>query len=97
MSREFRKTERTPEQLAEIKAVRERFQRERPSPKKLVESGEYYPPIPTRAYFEIKQLLHVLRQARESANLSLADVADTHRNGQGGLEPARNRPGQPDD
>ena len=27
MSREFRKTERTPEQLAEIKAVRERFQR----------------------------------------------------------------------
>ena len=42
----------------------------------MVESGEYYPPIPTRAYFEIKQLLHVLRQAHESANLSLADVAE---------------------
>jgi predicted transcriptional regulator len=76
MPREFRKAERTPEQLAEIKAVRERFHREKPSPKKLVESGEYYPPIPTRVYFEIKQLLHKLRQAREAANLSLADIAE---------------------
>lgn len=76
MPREFRKIERTPEQTAELKAVRERFQREKPSPKKLVESGEYYPPVPTAFYFEKKVLLHRLREAREASGLSLANVAE---------------------
>jgi ribosome-binding protein aMBF1 (putative translation factor) len=76
MAREFRKTERTPEQLAELKAVRERFQREKPTPEQLVASGEYHPPVPTALYFEIRVLLHRLRQAREAAGLSLADVAE---------------------
>ena len=31
MRREHRKIERTPEQLAELKAVRERFQRDKPT------------------------------------------------------------------
>ncbi|HKA07506.1 MAG TPA: helix-turn-helix transcriptional regulator [Gemmataceae bacterium] len=75
MARIHRKTERTPEQLAEIKAVRERFQREKPSPAKLVESGEYYPPIPTSLYFELRVLAKRLRDAREAAGLSLAEMA----------------------
>ena len=76
MPREFRKIDRTPEQLAEIKAVRERFQREKPTRKQLEASGEYGPGMPTAVYFEIKILLHRLRKAREAANLSLADVAE---------------------
>jgi hypothetical protein len=39
--RESRKIERTPEQLAELKAARERFQRERPTPEDLAASGEW--------------------------------------------------------
>jgi DNA-binding phage protein len=76
MPREFRKIERSPAQTAEIKAIRERFQRDKPTRKQLEASGECGPGMPTAVYFEVKALLHRLRQAREAANLSLADVAE---------------------
>jgi ribosome-binding protein aMBF1 (putative translation factor) len=76
MLREFRKIERTPEHMAELKAVRERFQREKPTRKQLEASGEYGLRMPTVAYFEIKLLLHRLREAREAASLSLADISE---------------------
>ena len=68
--------ERTPEEQARIKAIRERFQRERPNARKLVESGEFNPPIPASAYFAVAALLKRLREAREAAGLSLADMAE---------------------
>ena len=76
MRREFRKIERTPEQIAELKAVRERFQRDKPTRAELEASGEYGPGMPTPTYFALKVLLHRLRKAREAAGLSLADVAE---------------------
>ena len=75
MARIHQQTDRTDAEKARIKAIRERFQREKPSPAKLVASGEYNPPIPTSSYFEIRILLHSLREAREAADLSLAEVA----------------------
>lgn len=76
MKSETRKIERTPEDRARIRAIRDKFQRERPSLKKLVESGDAPPPMPLDTYLEIQVLLHRLKKEREAAGLSLADVAE---------------------
>ena len=64
MRHETRRIDRTPEEKARLKAIRERFQREKPSAKKLADSGEYGPPIPTAAYFAVAGLLKRLRAGR---------------------------------
>jgi transcriptional regulator with XRE-family HTH domain len=69
------KLERTLEEKARIKEIRERFQRERPTIDELVASGEYNEPIPQGAYLELRRLMHELRKERERQGLSLADVA----------------------
>jgi DNA-binding XRE family transcriptional regulator/predicted DNA-binding transcriptional regulator AlpA len=76
MKSESRKIERTPEEQARLKAIREKFQREKPSLRKLVESGDAPPPVPLGTYLEVQALLHRLRKEREAAGLSLADVAE---------------------
>jgi DNA-binding XRE family transcriptional regulator len=58
------------------KAVREKFQKERPSLRQLVESGDAPPPIPMGLYIELRLALAELKRAREAAGLSLADVAE---------------------
>ena len=75
MPREHRNTERTFEKTSELRDVRERFQRDKPTRKQLELSGEYGRGMPTAVFFEMHELLHELRRAREAANLSLADVA----------------------
>lgn len=65
----------TTEQRQREKELRERFQRERPSLEQLVASGEYAPPMPHGVYLEILGLLAGLRGVRESAGLSLTDLA----------------------
>jgi transcriptional regulator with XRE-family HTH domain len=67
---------RTAEDLARYKAIRERFQREKPSLEKLVSSGEYNEPLPMGEYLSIRQAVFALKKAREAAGLSLADVAE---------------------
>jgi DNA-binding XRE family transcriptional regulator len=76
MKSESRKIDRTPEDRARLKAIREKFQREKPSLKGLVESGDAPPPMPLGTYVQIQVLLHRLKQEREAAGLSLADVAE---------------------
>ncbi len=62
MKSETRKIPRTPEDLARLKAIRERFQREKPSLKKLVESGDAPPPMPLGTYLEVQVTLHRLKK-----------------------------------
>ena len=69
------KSDRTPEDLARIQAIREKFQSEKPDMEQLLASGDYTDPIPLGTYLETKALLHCLKQERELAGLSLADVA----------------------
>jgi len=76
MRSETRKIDRTPEDKARIRAIREKFQREKPSLKKLVESGDAPPPMPLGTYLEIQVLLHRLKKEREAAGLSLSDMAE---------------------
>src|SRR5215207_10184779 len=71
------KRELTPEQLAEIQAAREKFQRERPTMEQLVASGDAaHEPIPQGVYLELRALLTALRKEREKAGLSLADLSE---------------------
>jgi DNA-binding XRE family transcriptional regulator len=67
---------RTPEEIARHKAIRERFQKEKPSLEQLVASGEYNEPLPLGEHLSIRQAIFALKKAREAAGLSLADVAE---------------------
>src|SRR5947199_425952 len=69
-----RKTERTPEERARLRAKREKFQRERPSLDALIESGAYEA-MSQGDYFELMQAFAELRKVRESKSLSLTEVA----------------------
>lgn len=70
------KIERTPEETARLKAVRERFQKEKPSLDELVASGEYTAPIKQAEYWELMKTAAALKQAREEAGISLRQMAE---------------------
>jgi DNA-binding XRE family transcriptional regulator len=70
-----RRTERTPERQQEIDAIREQFRRERPSLKRLRESGEISEVVSHGEYVGLLALLAALKTHREKKGLSLADVA----------------------
>jgi ribosome-binding protein aMBF1 (putative translation factor) len=76
IERIYQKTERTPEEKARLQALREKFQREKPSLEDLLATGDYDGPVPQGAYLELRQLMHKLKAARERLGLSLADVAE---------------------
>lgn len=66
---------KTPGDRDRHRAVREKFQRERPTPRQLIEGG-YAGPVPHGVYLEIRAVLHGMKKAREAAGLSLADLAE---------------------
>jgi len=71
-----KKTKRTRKDAARIKALREKYQSERATVEQLLASGDYSEPMPLGAYLKIKALMHRLKESREQAGLSLADMAD---------------------
>jgi DNA-binding XRE family transcriptional regulator len=74
--RTTRKANRTPEELAELRAERERFGRERPNMAQLLASGEYDGPFEHGAYLDLLQALAALRRQREGLGLSLSEVSE---------------------
>lgn len=48
----------------------------RPSLRTLLATGEYTAPIPQQDFLQLRQLATQLKHARETAQLSLADLAD---------------------
>lgn len=66
----------TAEDRARHKAIREKFQNEKPSLQQLVESVAADPAMPLGRYVELRLALDALKKAREAAGLSLADVAE---------------------
>ncbi len=70
-----KKIRRTPEDLARIKAIREKFQKNKPTQEELLASGEYEGPYALRGMLLTRALLQDLKQAREAAGLSLAEIA----------------------
>jgi ribosome-binding protein aMBF1 (putative translation factor) len=74
--RVFRKRDQTPAEEAHELAVRERFQRERPSLRDLLESGDGTDPLTQQEYFELQVACRErLRPLREAAGLSLSEMA----------------------
>src|SRR4051794_32029691 len=68
------KNERTPEQLAEVRALREHYQKTKPSlAEALKESGQERP-MPLGEYMFLNQIFSQLRQERERQNLTLSDL-----------------------
>lgn len=74
-NRIIRKANRSPAQEAELAKVREEFQAGKPSLEELLESGEYEAPVSQRVYLATQMIAQRLKEAREQAGLSLADVA----------------------
>ena len=66
----------TDEDRARHKAIREKFQKEKPSLQQLIESGDADSAMPLGRYLELRLALEALKKAREAAGLSLADVAE---------------------
>ena len=76
MTRIPRKTAQSPEEKARLRAIRERFQTAHPSLDELVASGEYSEPVKHGMTLDAMHIAALLKQAREEAHLSLADVAE---------------------
>ena len=65
----------SPADRARHKAIRERYQKEKPTLEQLLASGDYEGPIPLGVYLSMRQALTELKKSRQAAGLSLAAVA----------------------
>jgi ribosome-binding protein aMBF1 (putative translation factor) len=70
------KVEQTPEELAERKAERERFSRERPGLEDLTASGDFEGPFRQGNIMALLSAVAELKRQREERGLSLADVSN---------------------
>src|SRR4051794_6549472 len=74
--RVHRKIERTPEQLAELRAAREEFQREKPSLDDLTSSGDYDGPFRHGDVMALLSAVAAIKRDRERRGLTLAEVSE---------------------
>jgi ribosome-binding protein aMBF1 (putative translation factor) len=68
--------ERSAEELAELRAVRERFQREKPSLDQVLSATGQTEATTLGEYFQARHLLLALARERERQAMTLADLAD---------------------
>ncbi len=73
---ETRKIDRTPEEQARIRAIRERFQSERPTHEELIASGEYEGLIAPEALVSYFGAMAKLKSERQRQGLTLSAVSD---------------------
>jgi ribosome-binding protein aMBF1 (putative translation factor) len=66
----------TPEQEAAERALRERFQRERPSLQDLVERGDVTQVFTMGEYWELRKTFAALKAMRQQQGLSITDLAE---------------------
>ena len=70
------KLDRSPEELAELKAERERFSRERPDADDLLAAGDHEGPYRQGNIMALLSAIAELRRRRDEQGLSLADVSE---------------------
>jgi hypothetical protein len=68
--------ERTPEKAAELRTVRERFQREKPTLEQVLATTGQTEAMPLGEYLHAQELLCALRQERERQQMTLAQLAE---------------------
>lgn len=76
MKREHRKIERTAADEFRLKAIRDQIQTERPSLEELAASGQYTEPVKHGVILDAMQVSHLLKDARQTSQLTLSDVSD---------------------
>jgi DNA-binding XRE family transcriptional regulator len=76
MKRVHKKISRSEAEKAELSECRNQFQSRRPSLNELIESDEFDGPIHHGETPDAMRVAHLLKRAREVANLSLAEVAE---------------------
>jgi DNA-binding Xre family transcriptional regulator len=75
-NRADRKTSRTAKQIARDRALRERFQSERPSLEALVASGEYSEPLAHGEFLSLMEFAGAIRTIRKRLGMSLSEVSE---------------------
>jgi ribosome-binding protein aMBF1 (putative translation factor) len=73
--REYRQAGRTPEQLAELRAVRDRYQREKPSPDEALADSGHAALLPLGEVVLIHEVAAALRRERERVGMTLAELS----------------------
>jgi DNA-binding Xre family transcriptional regulator len=71
-----RKTVRSVEEAAKLRADRERYQREKPSPEQLLAEGGHDHFLPLGELIQIHQLAAWLKQERERQKITLAELEE---------------------
>jgi CRP-like cAMP-binding protein len=70
------RVDRTPKELAELRAVRQRFQRDKPTMEQVLTATGQKVAIPLGEYLQVRELLHALQLERKRQHVSLADMAE---------------------
>ena len=72
--RVHQKSERTPEQLSELRAVRAHYQQEKPSEEDVLAESEQDAVLPLGEVILLREIFTQLRRERERQNLTLAEM-----------------------
>jgi hypothetical protein len=71
-----RKANRTPEETARLRADRERYQREKPSPEQLLAEGGHEEFVPLGGLIALHKVMAALKKERENQGLTLAVLSE---------------------
>lgn len=71
----FQKSNRTPEETARLRADRERYQREKPTPEQLLAEGGHTEFVELGELMFLHQVMALLKQERERQGLTLAELS----------------------
>ena len=80
-----RKSQRTANETAKLRADRERYQRDKPSPEQLLAEGGHKEFVPLGELMFIHQVMGSLKKERERQGLTLADLSKRSGIDQGAL------------
>lgn len=75
-------TKRTPEEAARLKAIRDRYQAEKPTPDQIAGDRDL---LTMGEYMEARVILHEIRKERERQNITLAELSERTGIDQGSL------------
>jgi len=72
----YRKAQRTKQETARLRADRERYQREKPTPKQLLAEGGHKEFVSLGELMFLHQVMAALKKERERQGLTLADLSE---------------------
>jgi hypothetical protein len=76
IKRIHRKTKQTAEEEIRVGALREKYQRAKPGPDQVADSGKYDGSMQAAAFWEVRRVMAALKVERERQALSLALLAE---------------------